>query len=62
MIRILSKTHLIQRGQLEMVALDQLVPEYHLVRKMEEALYFSFIYDLVKDDLYLEGGRPRKMP
>ena len=56
------KTHLIQRGQLEMVALDQLVPEYHLVRKMEEALDFSFIYDLVKDDLYLEVGRPRKMP
>ena len=54
---MLSKNHLIQRDQLEMVTLDQLVPEDHLVRKMEEALDFSFIYDLVKD-MYSEVGRP----
>ena len=40
-----------------MVALDQLVPQEHLVRKMEAALDFSFIYDLVKD-VYSEVGRP----
>ena len=54
---MLSKNHLIQRDQLEMVALDQLVPEDHLVRKMEEALDFTFIYELVKD-MYSEVGRP----
>lgn len=32
-----------------MVALDHLVPQDHLVRKMEAAFDFSFIYDLVKD-------------
>jgi hypothetical protein len=32
-----------------MVALDQLVPKKHLVRKMEAAIDFSFIYELVKD-------------
>jgi hypothetical protein len=38
-----------------MVALDQLVPQEHLVRKMEAARDFSFIYDLVKD-VYSEVG------
>ncbi|MDV7764783.1 hypothetical protein N9I19_09330 [Peribacillus sp. CSMR9] len=30
-------------NQLEMFTLDQLVPENHLVRKMEADIYFSFI-------------------
>ena len=54
---MLSKNNPILRDQLEMVALDQLVPQEHLVRKMEAALDFSFIYDLVKD-VYSEIGRP----
>ncbi|QVY62134.1 IS1182 family transposase [Cytobacillus gottheilii] len=54
---MLSKHNSIQRDQLEMVTLDQLVPENHLVRKMEAAIDFSFIYDLVKDT-YSEVGRP----
>lgn len=54
---MLSKHNSIQRDQVEMIALDQLVPESHLVRKMEAAIDFSFIYDLVKDT-YSEVGRP----
>lgn len=54
---MLTKQTSENRVQLEMVALEQLVPEHHLVRKMEAALDFSFIYDLVKD-LYAENGRP----
>ncbi|EFN9796721.1 IS1182 family transposase [Cytobacillus firmus] len=46
-----------QRDQIEMVALDELVPADHLVRKIEAAINFSFIYDLVKDK-YSEKGRP----
>ena len=42
-----------------MVALDLLVPEDYLVCKIEEALAFSFIYDLVKD-MYSETGRPKE--
>jgi hypothetical protein len=42
-IKMLSKNNPIQRDQLEMVALDQLVPQEHLVRKMEAAHDFSFI-------------------
>ena len=47
-MRMLSKNNPIQRDQLEMVTLDQLVPQDHLVRKMEASLDFSFIYDLFK--------------
>ncbi|MEK4030352.1 IS1182 family transposase [Pseudobacillus sp. FSL P4-0506] len=54
---MLSKNNPIQRNQIEMIALDQLVPENHLVRKMEAAMDFSFIYDLV-EGLYAEVGRP----
>ncbi|WP_382523999.1 IS1182 family transposase, partial [Streptomyces sp. NPDC056637] len=54
---MLSKHNPIQRDQLEMITLNQLVPASHLVRKIEAALDFSFIYDLVKD-MYSEIGRP----
>ncbi|MFB8735191.1 hypothetical protein ACEQPO_19255 [Bacillus sp. SL00103] len=30
----------------EVVALDELVPDDHLVRKIEQAIDFDFIYDL----------------
>jgi len=56
-MKMLSKYDSNQRDQLEMIALDQLVPENHLVRKMEAAIDFSFIYELVKDT-YSEVGRP----
>ncbi|WP_413010389.1 hypothetical protein [Peribacillus frigoritolerans] len=37
-MRILSKHDSIQRDQLEMITLHQLVPPNHLVRKMEAAI------------------------
>jgi transposase len=46
-----------ERDQIEMIALDQLVPQDHLVRKLESALDFSFIYPLV-EELYSPLGRP----
>uniref|UniRef100_UPI001CF94336 IS1182 family transposase n=1 Tax=Metabacillus niabensis TaxID=324854 RepID=UPI001CF94336 len=54
---MLSKHNSIQRDQIEMIALDQLVPADHLVRKIEAAIDFSFIYDLV-EDMYSPVGRP----
>jgi transposase len=56
-MRMLSKHDSIQRDQLEMITLDQLVPPNHLVRKLEATIDFTFIYDLVKD-MYSEVGRP----
>ena len=44
-----------------MITLDQLVPANHLVRKIESALDFSFIYELV-EDMYSEVGRPSSDP
>lgn len=54
---MLSKHNSTQRDQIEMIALDELVPDNHLVRKIEAAIDFSFIYDLV-EDMYSEVGRP----
>jgi hypothetical protein len=35
-----------------------IVPQDHLVRKIENAIDFSFIYDLVKDRYSPDQGRP----
>jgi transposase len=41
-----------------MITLEQLVPENHLVRKVEAAIDFSFIYPLVQEMYSAERGRP----
>lgn len=46
------------RYQIAVVALDELVPQDHLVRKIEKIIDFSFIYDLVKDLYSADQGRP----
>lgn len=46
------------RAQIEIYSIDQLVPENHLVRKLDAAIDFSFIYDLVKDKYCEDNGRP----
>src|ERR1700730_2966107 len=55
---MLSKHNPVNRDQIEMIALDQLVPADHLVRKMEAALDFSFIYPFVESMYSNERGRP----
>jgi hypothetical protein len=46
---MLSKQQAEDGYQVSVVSLDELVPQGHLVRKIENVVYFSFIYDLVKD-------------
>lgn len=46
------------RGQMELTSLDDLVPKTHLVRKLEAALEWSFIYDLVEETYCEDNGRP----
>ena len=41
-----------------MVSLEQLVPEDHILRKIDRYIDFSFIYDLVEDKYSSETGRP----
>ncbi|ULT55291.1 IS1182 family transposase [Neobacillus drentensis] len=55
---MLSKNTQINRDQLEMIALEQLVPANHLVRKLEASIDFSFIYPLVQEMYSTERGRP----
>ena len=43
---------------IQMVSIDQLVPEDHLLRKIDAAIDFNFIYDLVEDKYSADTGRP----
>ncbi|WP_059171254.1 IS1182 family transposase [Bacillus sp. FJAT-27445] len=54
---MMTKNQANEREQFEMLTIDQLVPENHLVRKLESAIDFSFIYPLV-EHLYSGLGRP----
>lgn len=45
-----------ERTQMEIASLEDLVPKNHLVRKLDEAIDLSFIYEEVKD-LYSDFGR-----
>lgn len=41
-----------------MIYIDDLVPKDHLLRKIEKAIDWSFIYELVEDKYSRTGGRP----
>lgn len=50
------------RKQMQIVCMDDLVPENHLLRIIDKAIDWTFIYDLVRDK-YSEGtGRPSLDP
>ena len=50
------------RGQLEFVSLENMVPQEHLLRKIDAAIDFKKIYEFV-EDLYCEdNGRPSVDP
>ncbi len=46
------------RTQLQMVSIDELVPQDHLLRIIDKAIDWSFIYDLVRDKYSADNGRP----
>jgi len=46
----------------EIVLLEELVPEDHVVRKIAAAVEFGFIHDLCKDQYCLDNGRPAIEP
>ena len=47
-----------KQQQMEMVTIDQLVPQDHLLRKIDKYIDFSFITDLTKDYYCHNNGRP----
>ncbi|VDG97161.1 Uncharacterised protein [Lysinibacillus sphaericus] len=54
---MMTKKQVNEREQMEMLTIEQLVPQDHLVRKLDAAIDFSFIYPLV-EDLYSLFGDP----
>jgi len=44
--------------EMTIVAMSNLVPQDHLVRKIDKYIDFTFIYALVEDMYSLEAGRP----
>ena len=54
---MMTKNQINEREQLEILTIEQLVPANHLVRKLDAAIDFSFIYPLV-ENLYSQFGRP----
>ena len=46
---MMGKKSPIDKKQVEMLSLDQLVPKNHLVRKLDRSIDLSFIYPMVED-------------
>jgi len=57
-IFMLTKKETTKRNQVKMVCIEELVPNNHILRKIEAAMDFSFIYDEVKELYCLDNGRP----
>ena len=58
---MLTKEHE-KRNQLQMLCIDDLVPKDHLLRKIEKAIDWTFIYELVEDKYCEDNGRPSINP
>jgi transposase len=58
---MLTRNQLDERNQLEALSLEDLVPKDHLVRKLDAAIDYNFIYPLV-EHLYSDIGRPSVDP
>jgi len=59
---LLSKNQNENRKQINMVCIDDLVPTNHILRDIEKAIDFNFIYDEVKDLYSEDSGRPSVDP
>lgn len=59
---MLTKNSENKRSQPQIISIDDLVPEDHLLRLIDKAIDWSFIYDLVEDKYCLDNGRPSMDP
>lgn len=55
---MLNKKTTETRKQIAFLSIEDLVPKDHILRDIEKAIDFSFIYDLVKDLYCQDNGRP----
>ena len=51
-----------KREQIQMFCMDDMVPQDHLLRIIDKAIDWSFIYDLVADKYSPDNGRPSMDP
>ena len=59
---MLYKQNKRKTDQAQIISVEQLVPENHLLRKINKYIDFEFIYDLVEDQYCLDNGRPSVDP
>lgn len=45
-----------------MFCMDDMIPQDHLLRKIDKAIDWNFIYDLVEDKYCADNGRPSLDP
>ena len=50
------------RDQMTFVCLDEMVPQDHILRSIDRAIDWNFIYDLVEDKYCEDNGRPSVDP
>ena len=60
--RLLHEEPKKKREQFSVVCIEDLVPQNHLLRKIERVIDWSFIYDLVKEKYSPDFGRPSVDP
>lgn len=51
-----------KRDQMQMFCMEDLIPEDHLLRLIDKAMDWNFIYDLVEDKYCHDNGRPSMDP
>jgi len=59
---MLTKEKKHERDQIEMLCIEDLVPEDHILRDIDKAIEFDFIYEIVKDLYCEDNGRPSVDP
>jgi len=59
---MLSKDRKEKNTQYEIVSIEDLVPKDHILREIDKAIDFSFIYEMVKDYYCANNGRPSIAP
>ena len=51
-----------KREQVQMFCMDDMVPQDHLLRIIDKAINWNFIYELVQDKYSHDNGRPSMDP
>lgn len=52
------KKEYVRQDEIEMVCIEQLVPQDHILRRIEEAIDFSFIRERMEPFYCKDNGRP----